>query len=63
MSPDSMTLTHLRASAAHSSAILFCALHSGVSTGAGVLSEAEVVVRAHVDYILHHFARVPESNR
>lgn len=55
-----MTLTHLTASAAHSNAVLLRGLDSSVGTGPGVLSEAEVVVRAHVDDVLHHSARVPE---
>lgn len=58
-----MTPTNLRASAAHSSSVLSGALHSSVSTGTSVLSEAQVVVGAHVDDVLHHFARMSAKDR
>lgn len=61
--PDSLTLTHLGASAAHASSVPFCALHSSVGTSTSVLSKAQVVVGAHVDDALRHFARVPEAGR
>lgn len=59
----SLSFTHLTASAAHSDSILLCGLNSSIGTSAGVLSKAEVVVRAHVDDVLHHFACVPERDR
>lgn len=56
-------LTHLTARAAHSHSVHFCDLESSIGTSSGVLSEAEVVVRAHVDNVLHHFACMPDGKR
>lgn len=58
----SLILTHLTASAAHSSSILLCGLDSSIGTSAGVFCKAEVVVWAHIDDFLHHFACVPERD-
>lgn len=57
-----LILTQLTASAAHSHSILLRGFNSGVSTSPDVLSKAEVVVRAHIDDVLHHLACVPERD-
>ncbi len=56
------THTHFAAGAAYSHSILLCWLNSSVGTSTAVLCKAQVVVRAHVDDVLHHFARVPERD-
>lgn len=58
-----LTLTHLAARAAHSHAVLVRGLDGGGGAGAHVLGEAEVVVGAHVDDVLHHFARVSDNKK
>lgn len=58
----SLTLTDLAASAAHSSAVLLCGFNGSVCTSPGIFSEAEVVVRAHVDNVLHHSACVSDTD-
>lgn len=55
-------LTDLAAGAAHAGAVLLRRLHRRVSTGPRVLGEAQVVVRAHVDDVLHHAACVTDSD-
>ena len=47
------------ARAGHAYPVLERGVGGGVSAGAGVFGKAQVVIRAHVDDLLHHLARVP----
>lgn len=56
-------LTHFTARACNPDAVLFCGLNGSIGTSSGIVSEAQVIVRAHVDDVLHHSACVPETDR
>lgn len=55
--------TDLLPGAGHADAILHGDLGGRVGAGPGVLSEAQVVVRAQVDDVRQHPARVPGRQR
>lgn len=52
--------THLLPGAAHSHAVRHGHMGGGGGAGARVLSEAQVVIGAQVDHVLHDSARVAE---